>query len=66
GGHLVSAAADATARVWHTATGACVQVLRGHDDHVVGAAFAYDGASIVTGGKDNVVRVWVDDTRRRR
>ncbi|RHY61240.1 hypothetical protein DYB26_004834 [Aphanomyces astaci] len=62
GGRLVSAGADHTSRVWHAQTGECLQVLRGHEDQVFAAHFAYDGATVVTASKDNAVRVFTDES----
>lgn len=34
------------------------QVLEGHSDEVFGAAFNYEGDALLSGSKDNTVRVW--------
>jgi WD40 repeat protein len=58
---IVTASADTTARIWDTATGKEIAVLRGHDDAVYSAAFSPDGLRIVTASADTTARIW--DTR---
>lgn len=55
---LVSAARDLTLRVWNTATGAPLSVLRGHRDSVTGAALSPDGRTVVSCSADATIRVW--------
>ncbi|WP_437689824.1 nSTAND1 domain-containing NTPase [Sorangium sp. So ce176] len=61
GKRIVTACADATARVWNAdGTGEPV-VLRGHGDRVSSAAFSPDGKRIVTASSDKTARVWNAD-----
>ena len=60
---LLSGAADCTVRLWDTASGVCLRVLRGHTQMVGCVAFAEDGEhgehlTVVSGGRDNDVRIW--------
>ena len=56
---LVSASQDGTARVWETATGVCLRVLRrGHEGRVNGGAFHPGGATFSTCGRDRRVARW--------
>jgi WD40 repeat protein len=52
---------DRAARVWDTATGREVAVLKGHADRVISAHFSSDGSRIVSASWDGTARVW--DTR---
>ena len=54
----MTAARDATARVWDAETGEQLQVLRGHSERVNDAAFSPDGNRIVTASKDGTARLW--------
>ena len=58
GHRLVTASEDQTARVWDTATGACLAVLRDHKDAVVSTAFSPDGNTIVTASSDKTLKIW--------
>ncbi|WP_437288358.1 nSTAND1 domain-containing NTPase [Sorangium sp. So ce406] len=61
GKRIVTACADATARVWNAdGTGEPV-VLRGHENRVTSAAFSPDGKRIVTASHDMTARVWNAD-----
>lgn len=40
---MLTASADKTARIWHTETGLCSQILSGHSDEVISCAFNYAG-----------------------
>jgi WD40 repeat protein len=55
---LVTASLGGTARVWRTATGAPVVVLRGSPSDLSSASFSPDGHSVVTTGYDRVARIW--------
>ena len=58
GSRIVTGSDDRTARIWDSATGKEIAVLRGHDAQVDSAAFSPDGSRIVTGSKDNTARIW--------
>src|SRR5271170_6612639 len=58
GTRVVTASADKTARLWDTATGAPIAILRGHEGEVSSAAFSLDGARVVTASADNTARLW--------
>ena len=51
-----------TAWLWDTATGEVVHILRGHEDHLVQAAFAPGGSMLLTSGRDRTVRLWDPET----
>jgi WD40 repeat protein len=58
GAHIVTASRDNTARIWDTATGKEIAVLRGHESDVLSAVFSPDGARIVTASDDKTARIW--------
>ena len=55
-------ATDDPVWMWDIATGEIVKQFVGHKDWVLSAAFSPDGASLVTGAKDNTAIVWNVDT----
>ncbi|HUL47999.1 MAG TPA: protein kinase [Steroidobacteraceae bacterium] len=58
GRRVVTASADATARIWDAVTGRELVRLIGHTDRVSYAEFSPDGRQVVTGSYDNSARVW--------
>src|SRR6185437_14995280 len=58
GTRIVTASRDKTARIWDAVTGREIAALRGHQDHVTGAAFRFDGSRIVTSSDDGTARIW--------
>jgi len=63
GARVASASSDHTARVWDTATGACVARLEGHRDDVNGVAWSPDGTCVATASFDGSARVFDAATR---
>jgi WD40 repeat protein len=45
-------------RLYETATGKPLTILRGHEDRVVAAAFSPDGKRLVTASWDHTARIW--------
>ena len=72
GTRIVTAGEDKTARIWDTATGKQILVLRGHNSGLKSAFFSPDGTRIittagdvdrdVTGDSDYTARLWDADT----
>ena len=56
GRHILSASDDI--RVWDARSGAELLRLRGHQKHVVMAAYSRDGSRIVSRSVDDTLRVW--------
>jgi len=58
GGRVVTASRDHTARIFDTASGRPLHVLRGHEGPVAKVAFAPDGERVVTASDDGTARIW--------
>jgi WD40 repeat protein/serine/threonine protein kinase len=58
GRRVVTASADATARIWDSVTGRQLTVLTGHTKAVRSAFFSSDGEKVVTAGYDGTARIW--------
>ena len=58
GSRIVTASRDRSARIWDTATGKEIAVLRGHEGTVYSAAFSPDGKRIITASYDDTARIW--------
>ncbi|KAJ3038570.1 hypothetical protein HDV00_000500 [Rhizophlyctis rosea] len=58
GSKIVSGSSDRTARVWDTASGNEVAVLKGHKGGVLSVAVADDNVHVATSSDDGTVRIW--------
>jgi WD40 repeat protein/TPR repeat protein len=58
GRRIVSASYDRTARIWDSATGHQIMVLRGHTGTVHWATFSPDGRLVATASFDKTARIW--------
>ena len=54
-GHLVSAAADSTLRVWDPENGACRSALAAHTGAIT--CFQHDGQKVIS-GSDRTLKMW--------
>ncbi len=45
--------------MWLVESGELVRTLEGHTDMVNSVSFSPDGQSIVSGSRDNTIRVWL-------
>jgi len=57
GTRLATASYDGSARLWDTATGQELAILR-HDGYVNAVAFSPDGARLATASNDTTARLW--------
>jgi WD40 repeat protein len=66
GTRIAGAMNDRTVRVWDAQTGKQVNVLRGHTDLVLDAAFSPDGTQLASSSYDKTIRVWQLGSGRQR
>jgi WD40 repeat protein len=55
---LASGSYDKTVRVWNAVTGKQLHRLEGHDQPVLGVAFAPDGKTIASFAEGGSIRLW--------
>jgi WD40 repeat protein len=61
---LASVSKDGTVRLWSTASGEALQVIRGHVGCVWWADFSPDGAHLATAGADGTITLWNPQARQ--
>jgi WD40 repeat protein len=66
GRRIASGVSDRTVRLWDTATGQVLDILRGHSDFVLDVAFSPDGARLASASYDKTIRIWDLTTKRHR
>ena len=62
GKRILSSGEDGTARLWDTASGRELLVLKGHNGKIFRAVFSPDGRRIATGGLDGMAQIWESAT----
>jgi WD40 repeat protein/serine/threonine protein kinase len=58
GGHLATASADGTVKIWDAATGKEVRTLSGHTQPVNSVDWCPDALSLATASSDGTVKIW--------
>ena len=65
GSRIATGSADRTARIWDSATGEELSVLRGDESAVCCVAFSPDGQVLLSGSENGVIDVWDVSAHRR-
>ena len=58
GDYALSASSDGTARLWDLQSGATSANFQGHEKDVLSVALSYDNRVVVTGSRDNKLKIW--------
>src|SRR5207253_2510745 len=53
---------EGSARLWDTASGREILVLKGHKGPILRAVFSQDGRRIATRGRDRIAQIWESAT----
>jgi WD40 repeat protein len=62
--YLASASGDYTIKLWHVATGQCIDMLVGHTDWVSSVAFSPDSKYLISPSGDRTIKLWDTATRQ--
>ncbi|TFK96982.1 hypothetical protein BDV98DRAFT_514549, partial [Pterulicium gracile] len=54
---------DKTVRIWDAKSGEEVAKMEGHDTPVASVAFSHDSTLVVSGSRDNTMRVWTSSRK---
>ncbi|CAN0304074.1 unnamed protein product, partial [Ectocarpus fasciculatus] len=55
---IAAGSSDKAIRVWDLATGVALALFKGHKDDVESIDFSAEGSALVSGSKDNTVKIW--------
>ena len=53
---------DNTIRIWHSSTGECIKILKGHTAMVLSIAISKDDTKIYSCSSDKTIKIWLTST----
>ena len=59
-GEYIAGTTNATLKIWNAETGEEIKTLKGHFDAVTSVSFSPDGQRLVSGSRDNTIKLWSD------
>ena len=66
GRYIAGGVSDRTVRLWDTASGQVIDILRGHSDFAYDVAFSPNGRDLASASYDKTIRIWDLSTKHHR